>query len=240
MYTLCAFAALAVLGPSTAIAQQPRETRPSLWGQPRWGVGPYLGTSPLPTGYPIALPSRLANGNVTSDTITSDNTAGGVDVEGLPGGTTVERTHGRMSLGGTGWMWSRHATFRAGLTANVDLGRRFLGYDVLALLERTYLFDRGHVSINVGGGLGLGSMRWRGEDPDERLVVPNYPVRGQVAMLVPTGRTFAIESTLFAQLPLPMRHHYTDFAGIEHELHGVPFSYFELGLTIGGLYGRYW
>lgn len=180
---------------------------------PRWGVGPHLGTTALPAGSPIALPRDL------------------------PADSTLGKAHVDLLLGAGGYVWTPGGALRGGVLGDVDLAARFVRGQILLTVERS--FDLDSAMVNVGGGFGFSSARWRGTDADERLRVPSYPVRIQGGVVAPISDFIAVEGRLFGTLDVPLRHRYWGPTGAESEVAGVPFSYFVVGIEVAGLYGLF-
>ncbi|MEZ4237321.1 MAG: hypothetical protein R3F59_14455 [Myxococcota bacterium] len=180
---------------------------------PRWGVGPQLGTSVLPSGYPIAFPPALDDA------------------------TTLSKVRPDLSLGAVGYVWVPSGVMRGGISADVDLGPRFVQSQIIGTVERSFDLDAAYV--DVGGGMGFSSATWRGTDPDERLRVPSYPVRLQLGVVTPISDFIALEGRLYTQVAFPLRHTYTDPTGTPQDLHGAPLAYTSFGIELSALYGLF-
>jgi hypothetical protein len=205
---------------------------PAMALAPNWGVGPHLGTTALPAGSPIAFPPKVGDYDFDGDGLADD-----ADGDGVADGTTLTRARGDLLLGAAGYVWTPSGVLRGGITADLGVAARFVQGSVLLTVDRSYDLDTAYV--NVGGGLGFASARWRGTDRDERLRVPSYPLRVQASVLAPISDFIAVEGKLFAQLAVPLRHRYWDVAGVEQGVAGVPFSHLALGVEFGGLYGLF-
>jgi hypothetical protein len=202
-------------------------------GDPVFGVGGHLGTYFLPGPYPFAFPPKIATYDFDKD---GEGLADDVTGDGVPDATTLEAVRADVGFGADGFYWVGR-DWRLGMVTNVDLGRRFTDATLLFQVDRSWDLDRGLLSF--GGGLGFGYTRWIGADPDERLVLPSYPVRLQVGTVLPASDFVGIFGQLFGQMDIPSRHAYWDVTGAEREVSGIPFTYVTLGLQAGVLLGQF-
>jgi len=197
---------------------------------PVWGVGGHFGTSFLPGSYPIAFPPKIATYDFDGDGEADDVTG-----DGKPDQTTLTKVGGDFGFGFDGEYWLGHS-YRLGVTTNFDFGTRFSDVGATIVFDRTIGLDR--ATVFFGGGLGFGNTVWRGTDPDERLRLPNYPLRAEVGTVLPVNDWIGLTGTLFAQMGIPARHDFTDLAGHSEDISGIPFPYTSLGVAVGGLYGH--
>lgn len=198
----------------------------------KWTVGGYVGTTFIPGSYPIALPKRIRTYDFDDD---GEGLPDDVDGDALPDATTLERvrTDGLLGISGSYWVIPGS---RVSLQAQVGAGRRYLDLSTIALYHKTFDFQT--LYALVGGGAGFSTTTLRGEDNDERLRLPGYPLRAEGGAIIPLNDYMGVEGKLFAQLSVPARHIYRDVAGQEQEVSGVPFTYATLGLQLGFVYGQ--
>ncbi|MEQ1566291.1 MAG: hypothetical protein ABMA64_11685 [Myxococcota bacterium] len=199
---------------------------------PVWGVGGHVGTKFIPGAYPLAFPPKITSYDFDED---AEGLADNVD--GQPGAdaTTLDKVRADFAFGATGHYWLGH-DWRLGMTGDLDFGTRFRDVALVITFDRSIDLER--ALLVVGGGLGFGDTVWRGEDEDERLHLPNYPLRAQVGTILPVSDFVGISGTLFGQMAIPGRHDYTDVGGNEQDIGGVPFTYTTLGIELGGVYGQ--
>jgi hypothetical protein len=198
---------------------------------PVWSVGGHLGSMILPGAYPIGFPPKINNQDF-DDVEGADD----LDGDGVAEETTIEKVRGDFLFGADAFYWLNSAA-RIGLTLDVDLGTNFSHLQAIFLVDGTA--DTGSLFVVYGGGAGFGQTTFRGEDDDERLSIPNFPLRGEAGILIPATDQFGIEPRLFLQMNVPSRHAYTDVTGAEQDVRGVPVSYVTLGLQIGAAFGEY-
>jgi len=198
---------------------------------PVWSLGGHLGSMILPGAYPLGFPPKINRYDFDGDDLADD-----VDGDGIEDATTLEKVRGDVLFGAEGFYWL-NAGARIGLTLDADLGDRFTHLQMLFLVDGTS--DTGSLFVVYGGGAGFGKTAIRGEDADERLVIPNFPLRGEVGILIPATDQLGLEARLFGQMNVPSRHAYTDLAGNQQDVGGVPVSYITLGLQVGAAFGEY-
>jgi hypothetical protein len=198
---------------------------------PVWAAGLHGGTLALPNTYPVVFPPRIAQYDFDDDGQADD-----VDGDGVADQTTLVRGRGDVVLGGELWYWVGGAG-RVGLTGDLGLAQR--QQRVAGLLQYQATWDTGAAMLLLGGGVGAGDLWLRGSDPDERLRVPHFPLRVTGGVIIPPTDFFAIEGRLFGQLDIPSRHVFTDLAGMERAVSGVPFYYGAVGVELAVCYGRF-
>jgi hypothetical protein len=198
---------------------------------PVWSVGGHVGTNFLPNAYPLGFPPKIRSYDFDED---EQGVADDVDGDGTPDATSIEKVTADVTLGidAAYWAMGKH---RLLLSANADVGGRYSEFSMLGLYNRC--FDLQTLYVLAGGGFGFSSATWRGTDEDERLRLPNYPLRAEGGILLPVSDFLGLEGKLYAQMAIPARHHYTDIAGHEQDIAGVPFTYTTVGIQIGGVYG---
>ncbi|MEQ1502509.1 MAG: hypothetical protein ABMB14_09765 [Myxococcota bacterium] len=199
--------------------------------EPSWSLGAHLGTTLVPNGYPIAFPPKIRDYDFDEDGEPDD-----VDGDGTPDATSLSRSYGDFLIGISGHRWVSFGG-RLGLTANLDIGNRFTDVALIASYDQGIDLDT--VLLLGGVGIGIASSSWRGQDTEERLRVPNYPLRLEAGVLGPINDTLAVEGLLFGQMAIPARHVYTDRSGAEVDVSGVPFTYLTLGLQVGVEFGSF-
>ncbi len=198
---------------------------------PVWSVGGHVGTSVLPGAYPLGFPPKISEYDFDEDDDADD-----VDGDGEPDATTLEKVRGDVLVGVEGFYWL-NAGARLGVTLDLDVGSHFSQYQAIFLVDGTS--DTGSLFVVYGGGAGFGQTSLTGTDPDEKLSLPNFPLRAEFGALIPATDQIGIEGRLFGQVNVPSRHAYTDIAGNEQDVGGVPFSYLLFGLQLGVAFGEY-
>jgi hypothetical protein len=125
--------------------------------------------------------------------------------------TSVDKVRGDFLFGVEGWFWVDDA-FRLGLLPGVDVGSKF----------------------------GAASSTFRGTQGEEKLVVPNYPLRANIgAMLTPT-EFLAPQLRLIGQWNIPSSHRYTTVDGTELDKKQVGTGvYVNVGIELSVLYGNF-
>lgn len=204
----------------------------ALGAEPVWGVGGHVSTWFLPGAYPLAFPPKIATYDFDQD---EQDLPDDVTGDGVPDATTLERVRGDFRFGLDGYYWLGR-DWRLGVTTNLGLGARFTDASLTFVFDRSVDLDRG--ILTFGGGLGFEETWWRGADPDERLVLPSYPLRLQVGTVLPVSDFVGIVGGLHGQMCIPSRHLYYDVAGAERDVSGVPFTYVALALELGVVYGQ--
>lgn len=190
-------------------------------GEPQWGVGGHVGTWAIPGQYPSVLPKVDPDGDGTNEAMQS-----------------IDKVRGDVILGVEGWFWVDDRV-RLGLLPGLDLGTRYT--DAHALLMGDVVFLDGDQLDGFGGlGLGVGTATFKGEQGDEKLVVPQYPLRAELgAMLVPT-KYLAPQLRLVGQWNVPSSHRYATPGGDELDRKQVGTGlYLNLGVELSVLYGHF-
>jgi hypothetical protein len=188
---------------------------------PQWGAGVHLGTWAIPGQYPSSLPKVDPEGDGTKVAMTS-----------------VDKVRGDFLFGVEGWFWVDDA-FRLGLLPGVDVGSKFT--DVHAILAGDFVFVNGdQLDVFAGAGVGAASSTFRGTQGEEKLVVPNYPLRANIgAMLTPT-EFLAPQLRLIGQWNIPSSHRYTTVDGTELDKKQVGTGvYVNVGIELSVLYGNF-
>ena len=193
-----------------------------------WGVGGYVGTKVLPGAYPFALPPRINQYDM------DDDGERDVDSDGNELETTLERVRFEIEGGGNGVYYIDKYN-RVGGQLGARFGKRY--FDISGLAKYHRVATQGDIDFLYGGGIGFGYMRLQGEDEDEVLKVPYYPLRVEA---IPQYRQdeFNLYACLWGQFAIPARHVYTDRSGTEVDV-GAPFNYLSLGIDIGVQFGDF-
>jgi hypothetical protein len=171
-----------------------------------WGVGPKIGTMVLPGQFPVFFP----------DEVEAD---GGLDKVG-----------GDVITGANAYYYA-NANSRLGVTGGLNLGKGYFGAE--ALLGYDYVSSAQALDFILGGGIGAGTMTFRG---DGSLTVPYYPVRANAGALIRDGMR-GYEAKIFGQFDIPARHIFENAAGAEAEASGG--LYATLGLEVSVLFGDF-
>jgi hypothetical protein len=191
---------------STALAAKPMAAS-------AWGVGPKIGTTFIPGHMPMSFPSE-----VEDDTVKGEPAIQGVRGDVLFGIDAVY-------YAGDAW--------RLGLTGAIDVGKRYSDTTLIAHYDQAVASFEG-MDILAGGGVGFGSMRWRGEK-EAKLAVPHYPVRAQVGAIF-HRKLAGVQGSVFTQYNIPANHYYTNAAG--QELDDVSAgTYLQFGFDITAYFG---
>jgi hypothetical protein len=197
---------------------------------PVWGAGLHVGTAFLPGAYPIRFPPKIESYDFDKSGQADD-----VNGDGTLDATTLEKVRGDFAFGFDGYYWLG-GSYRLGLTTNFDFGTRYSEVGGVVTFDRTIDLDRAYLLF--GGGLGFANTVWRGTDEDERLRLPNYPLRVEAGTVLPVNDWIGLTGTLFAQMGIPSRHDYVDLTGTARDVAGIPPYYTSLGVQVGGIYGR--
>ena len=198
-----------------------------------WAIGPKIGTIVVPGRYPLSLPSKIENYNFIEDGPRSgdDNAEEpnrDLDANGDPLYSSIERVKDDLQIGADGF-YALDKENRIGAGVGLAFGKRFSD------MHFTFNYDRVLVKedpFNVVAGVqaGFGSMRFNGEDPDETLRIPYFPVRARVqGQFMDKTRMYALG--IFAGTAIPSNHYYTDLQGNEQEI-GSAFNW-ALNLAAG-------
>lgn len=200
-----------------------------------WGIGPWIGTTFLPNAVPaIDFPPRIENydfvqegplaGDPKADPDEQDRD---LDLDGDPLYTSLERVRFDLTFGVDGF-YAIDGNNRFGAMIGFGTGRRFFDAKLALQYDRVLARQRGFNLVG-GVGLGFGQLQFVGNNPNERLRVPYYPVRGRLqAQVLDKVRMYAVG--LVGELGIPSNTFYTDLGGVEQDV-----SYFNLvrNFTIG-------
>jgi hypothetical protein len=188
---------------------------------PSWGVGGHVGTWMIPGEYPSSLPKVDLNGDGSKFAMAS-----------------IDKVRGDFLFGVEGWFWVDEQV-RLGLVPGVNVGSGFT--DVHAILAADYVFvDGDQLDVFAGGGVGAGSSTFRGDQGEERLVVPNYPLRAELGALFAPTDYLAPQLRVIGQWNVPSSHRYTSPSGIELDKKDVGTGvYVNLGIELSVLYGKF-
>ncbi len=178
-----------------------------------WGIGPRLGTVFIPGHLPMSLPEE-----VEDDTVRGDPAIQGVRGDVIVGVDAVY-------YAGDSW--------RLGLTGSLDLGRRYTDSTLIAHYDQAIASFEG-MDVLAGGGVGFGSMAWRGEK-EAKLKVPHYPVRLQIGSIF-HRKLAGVQGSVFTQYNIPANHYYTNSSG--RELDDISSgTYLQFGFDITAYFG---
>lgn len=188
---------------------------------PNWGVGAHVGTWAIPGQYPSLLPKVDVDGDGTNEPMAS-----------------VEKVGGDFMFGAEGWFWVDDQ-LRLGLVPTVDLGSKYT--DVNALLVADFVFaDGDQLDVYAGGGVGAGVATFRGTQGDEKLVVPNYPLRAEIGGMLAVTDSLAPQLRLIGQWNVPSSHRYTAPNGAELDKKSIGTGlYLNVGVEASFLFGNF-
>lgn len=165
-----------------------------------WGVGPRLGTNILPGQQPFVFPS-----------VVRDETA-------------ISKVKNDVTFGAEA-LYYVNGRSRAGMLAGLGVGDH--GYfNAHFMVNYDIVLQQGAMDFLAGGAAGVGSTTYKGVD-EERLVVPNYPIRGQLTGLLRDG-TRGYQGRLYGQWEIPGRASLTRADGTTADL--------SAGQRLGALY----
>jgi len=170
-----------------------------------WGVGPRIGTSFIPGHYPSKFPTAVSRRESNG----------------------IEKFRDDFFFGAEGVYYVNRHT-RTLLTTNVGLAKRYT--DLHLLLKYNYVGQTGAMDFLFGGGLGVGTNRWKG-DGDAKLRVPYYPVRVEGSAMI-RDETRAYQLGIFAQYNIQSSVTYFDEDGHEIDAKGGIYGYLGLDLTL--------
>lgn len=176
-----------------------------------WGVGPRIGTTVLPARYPSKFPDAV-----------TDNEE-----------STLEKVGFDFMFGAHGLFYATE-NHRLGLLMGLDLGKRMV--DVHAIFAYDYVIPTGVVDFMFGAGIGAGHTSFRAKETDERLRVPNFPVRVQGGILV-RDRVRAYQLSIYGQYAIPSNHFYFDENGDQIDAKGG--IYPTMGLELAVFFGDF-
>lgn len=155
-----------------------------------WGVGPRIGTNIIPGHYPSRFPQAVR------------------DVD------TLQKFRGDVILGADAVYYVDKHT-RALASVGMGLARGDTNYtDYHLLLKYNYVIQTGAMDFLFGGGLGVGTCRFKDDDTRELLKMPYYPFRVEGSAMI-RDRSRAYQLTVFLQYAVPSSFSYYDSTGVE-------------------------
>jgi len=178
-----------------------------------WGVGPRLGTVFIPGHLPMSFP----------DEVETDTVKGEPAIQGVRGDVIV----------GVDAVYYAGDAWRLGLTGALDVGKGYTDSTLIAHYDQALASYEG-MDFLAGGGVGFGSMVWRGEK-EAKLSVPHYPVRVHAGAIFHRKRA-GIQGTVFAQYNIPANHYYTTSRGKELDDIGSG-TYLQFGFDLTAYFG---
>ena len=205
---------------------------PALALDPQWSVGGQIGTHVLPVASPIAFPAKVQSYDFDED---AESLPDDVSGDGILDASTLQKVSADLLLAADASFWVTGGS-RLVLLGDLDVGRRYRAFGLYGLYHRT--IDLGAAYALLGGGAGYRNAVWYGEDSDEILKVPCYPVRVEGGLMLLVSDFLGIEAEAFLDIPIPLRHTYRDIAGQERDISGIPFSMTAVGLRVGATYGQ--
>ena len=176
-----------------------------------WGIGPRIGTMAIPGRYPLRFPNELRDDEASE----------------------LERVRGDVFFGVDSTYYANGHS-RLGAFAGLGLGSNF--FDAHLQFEYNYVLSASAIDFLFGGGVGFGTMRFRGPG-EEQLVVPYYPLRAEAAGLI-RDSSRGYQLTVFGQWAVPSNHFYRDFNAIENEEVGGGL-YLTVGLELAVFFGDF-
>lgn len=184
-----------------------------------WGVGPKIGTTVLPGAFPSAFPSAVEE-DENGDPLLSK-----ARFDGLFGVTTT---------------YYANAQNRLGLDLDVDLAKHFDREQLV--IRYDYVVPGEAIDFIMGGGIGAGTMRFVGEEPEDaaltrpRLRVNTFPARAEIGALVRDGMR-GYQVLAFGQFDIPSRSNYLATDGTDSNI-GLGL-YLSLGIEISVQFGDF-
>ncbi len=185
-----------------------------------WAIGPKIGTIVVPGRYPLSLPSKINNYDFIDDGPRSgdpdfEDPKRDLDANGDPLYTSIERVRDDLQIGADGF-YALDEENRIGAGVGFAFGKRYSD------MWFTFNFDRVLITeqpFNVVAGVqaGFGNMVFKGEDPDERMRVGHFPVRGRLqGQFMDKTRMYALG--IYAGTSIPSSTDYTDLNGNEQPI----------------------
>jgi hypothetical protein len=199
-----------------------------------WGVGPSLSTMVMPGEHPLSWPvAKKIDGDRPAVAPYGKNDSGRISEP------YFEKVRGDVSVGAKGlfylnkdWRGVAHGQF--GFGSNYRSSQFSLGVDkIIGGESGAFAF--------VGGGLGVGSMRWESTQDSAKLKVQNFPLKAQFGGYYKINGKSAVELSIFAQLPMPSIQTLTTDDGTEIDM-GVglnPLAFTHFGLELTGYFGDF-
>lgn len=212
---------------------------------PMWGVGPTLSTILLPGNYPSTLP-RLKSGETAPKDLLDEN-------EKTLSDDYFSQVRGDAAIGVRGLIYANR-TWRGALRGQLGFGSNYTSRQLTLEVDKS-LLNEGRISAFVGGGIGIGGMTFKSENPEVAEGVEQidynalykaqtYPLRVHAGGDYRLNK-YMIEMSLFGQLPLPGNQtlYYDDKDGVAQEAQiGIgfnPLQYVQLGFEISGYWGDF-
>lgn len=207
-----------------------------------WGVGPRVGTLFIPGRSPAAFPGAIDRydwvdeGALAGDP-SSDEPERDLDPTGAPRFTSLSRV-GADARVGLDLVLGLDPVNRAGFGVGTALGSGYNDYWFTLNYDR--VLQEGFLDFIGGFQAGFGYMRYQGDDDDESLSVPYFPLRARVGtQLLDHKRLLGLN--LFTQLSVPSSTNYRDLDGVEQSL-GSPLGfalYTAVGIEFEIKFGRF-
>ena len=199
-----------------------------------WGVGPSISTMVMPGEHPLSWPvAKKVDGERPAIAPYGNNDSGKLSEP------YFEKVRGDVSLGAKGLFylnkdWRGVAHGQLGFGSNYRSSQLSLGIDkIIGGESGAFAF--------VGGGLGVGSMKWDSTQDSAELKVKHFPLKGQVGGYYKINGKSAIELSIFAQLPMPSLQTLTTDDGTEIDM-GVglnPLAFTHFGVELTGYFGDF-
>lgn len=199
-----------------------------------WGAGPTISTMVLPGQHPLSWPqAKKVDGERPAIGVYGDNDSGRLSEP------YFEKVRGDVALGGRGVMYLNR-DWRGGMRGQFGFGNNYRSSQLTLEVDKVIGGESGAFAF-VGGGVGIGSMRFNSAQDDAFLKARNYPLRGHVGGYYKINGKAAIELSLFAQLALPSFQTLTTAGGDEIDM-GVgvnPLSYSHIGAELTAYFGDF-
>jgi hypothetical protein len=224
MNSLFLLAALA--GPNDAVAAK---------GPKMWGVGPSISTQVFPPSIPN---SRSKFDNWKDD---MENTAVGeayADENGKLQEGKYPGVQGDFQLGAKAMVYFNDE-WRMGVRPNFGMGKNFSSWNVNLEIDKI-LISSGGMNAFMGGGLGMGRMKFTSAEEDDSY----YNLGNYIARIHAGGyyafKKQAVELSLYAKFPFA----YRQVLHVGEEEYGLnsgfnPVQYFAMGLELSVYFGDF-
>ncbi len=202
-----------------------------------WAIGPRLGTMVFPGAYPLLFPARVNTYDVNDDGETD------VGPNGNEQHSDLEKVRGDVIFGGEGYYWLNKEQ-RIGAYAGLGAGTGFSDVNLVLKYDQM-ITGGGDVDVYIGGGLGFGSMTFKGLDNDgvldpaedaERLRINYFPARLEISPLFRFD-TWGIQPKLWGGLNIPSSHRWTVDGEEIDGIQGTLFNYATFGIEAAVMFG---
>jgi len=187
-----------------------------------WAIGPKIGTLAIPGKFPIGFPTKISNydfldeGELAGDPDAEDDKRD-LDQDGNPRVSTLERVRDDLQFAVDGFYGiNRDNRIGAGAGIGVGLNASYFDYWLTLNYDRV-LVTEDQFNVVAGAQAGFGRMAFTGENDNEVLIVPYFPLRVRLqGQIRDNTRMYALG--LVAQTGVPSSTLYTDLDGVEQPI----------------------